>query len=945
MRELIRRRLPSIIVGLVILVLLFAVRIAGFATDLWWFDSIGYRSVFTGILGTQVMVGLVFGLAVTIAVAVNLVIARRLRPFFIPSTPEQVTIERYRQMADPYLPWLIGAISLMFGTGIGLGMASQWEPFLLWRNAQSFGIADPQFGQDVGFYIFTLPWLDLVQSWLMSTLVIVTMLAAGAHYLLGGIRPEAQGDKVMPNVKVHLSVLLALILMVQGWGFWLDRYFLNFSPRGQVTGASYTDVNAELPALTMLLIVTVIAVGLTLFNIRRRGFLLPGAAIGLILLANILLSGVYPSLIQRLRVVPQELQQETEYIGRNLEFTLAAYGMKDVESRTYEAGETLQLSDLRDEAPTFENIRLWDKETLATTYEELQAQRPYYGFNDVDVDRYVIDGVERQVMLSVRELKQSGLSGQARNWQNERLTYTHGQGIVASQVNTANNQGQPVFLVDDIPSSGVEVMTPDLPRSAIYFGEVAPVGAGNPDYSIVNTDQPELSFEDPDTLEQQFTSYAGKGGVEMSGLGSRLAFALRFSDPNLVLSPLLTDESRILFNRDIGERIRKVAPYLELDRDPYPVVIEDRVLWVQDAYTVSNFYPYSQQTSTVVGSLNYVRNSVKAIVDAYDGSVRLFAADDEDPILAAWRQAFPEPYIDEADLPTGIEEHFRYPQSLFSIQRSIYRTYHIPTVNGFFNKGDEWDLPIDAAATQNGLAGRRTLDPYYLLMRLPGEDAPEFVLVQPYLARDKPNMVAWLAARSDPEHYGELLSLNFRSSPIGIEQAQTRLEQDDRISEYITVRSNEGSKVVRGNMIVLPVNNAIVYIEPLFLDLEGTGSLPELAKVVAISGGSVGFADTLDDALLDLVNAPNSDRPDQPDDPEATAEQLLQQAFEAFRAADAALAMGDLGSYQSQVERGRELVRRAAEAQGITVVDPEPEPEPEATPTGEATPSEDETPA
>jgi hypothetical protein len=434
-------------------------RFAVLLTDWWWFGERGFRQVFTTVLTSRILLGAVFGLLLAVLIVVNLHIARRLRPFYIPSSPQQAQVQRYREMADPYLPILIAGIAIVFGLTSGLAVSAQWDTFLLWRHGADIGIADPQFNTDIGFYLFRLPFWLLVQTSLFTALVLTGLLSAGAHYLLGGIRPEAEGEKILPKVKAHLAVLLALILAVRAWGYWLGRYELNYSQRGTVTGASYTDVNAELPALYLLIGVSVIAIVLVLVSIRRRGFLLPGAAIALLVVASIILQGAYPAAIQRLRVDPQELARESEFISRNLEATRAAYKLDAVDRYSFGIANDLDEGDVIDNEVTLRNVRLWDPEVLETTYQELQSLRPYYEFNDVSIDRYRIDGDLRQVMIASRSL--SGLQESADTWQNRHITFTHGFGVVASQVNTANPEGQPVFIASNIPPAGREEVVPD----------------------------------------------------------------------------------------------------------------------------------------------------------------------------------------------------------------------------------------------------------------------------------------------------------------------------------------------------------------------------------------------------------------------------------------------------------------------------------------------------
>ena len=962
MGDLLRRRLGTVIVLAVLVVLFSANRIAVFVTDLWWFTERGFREVFLGVLGARIALGVVAGLLLAALVAVNLLIARRLRPFTVPSTPEQAQIQRYREMADPYLPWLIVAVAAVFGLTSGVAVSAQWEPFLLFLNGGEVGIADPQFDTDVGFYLFQLPFLSFLQTWLFTSLILVGLLSAGAHYLLGGIRPEAQGEKVLPNVKTHLAILLAAILAVRAWGYWLDRYELLYSDRGPTTGAAYTDINAELPALYLLLGVSVIAIVLVLAAIRRSGYILPGAAVGLLIVASIVLQGIYPAAIQRLQVDPQELAREREFIDRNLEATRVGYGLDDVERQRLTVTNDLDEADVIDNEITLRNVRLWDPDVLETTYAELQALRPYYRFFDVDIDRYEVNGELRQVMLATREL--SDLPAEADTWQNRHITFTHGFGVVASQVNTANPEGQPVFLSRDIPPTGEDELAPaDDP--GVYFGDFrAPI------YSLVRTDAEELDFEDPETLEQVMTEYDGTGGVPINSVARRMAFTLRFNDYNLMLTGLLRDDSRILFHRNVRDRVEQVAPFLRLDGDPYPVVVDGgEVRWIVDAYTTSNNYPYSEreilQTDGEAHPVNYVRNSVKAVVDAYDGEVTLYRVEEDDPVLDAWESVFPD-IITPMDEAGDIERHFRYPQDIFRLQANLFTRYHIQDPDGFYNRANAWQIPADPsfAANQGGadqLAGgqQRAYEPYYLLMRLPGEPQEEFVLIQPYLARERPNMVSWLAGRSDPGYLNDLMAVQFPANQtiLGPMQAQARIEQDDDISAYITLRDAQGSSVIRGNMQVLPVGESILYVEPLFLE-NPEARIPELARVAVVMGertvfdrtfaGALGqllgievpdvlledeardpaAEDEIDDAeALEDLDAVDPDDVDEPDDVEVDepeedlteSQQLLADALAAFAAAEEALRDGDLATYQEQIALARDLIEQAAEAEGTTV--------------------------
>ena len=930
--DLVRRRLGSVLIGALLLLVFGANRIAVFVTDLWWFEERGYRDVFLTVLVSRIGIGAAFTLVLALFIGLNLSIARRMRPFIIPTTPQQAQVQRIRDAVDPYLPWVIAAVSVLFALTSGAAVGAQWQTFLLFLNGEGVGIVDPLFSRDLGFWLFDFPFWALIQTWLFTSLILAILLTAGAHYVLGAIRPESE-EKVTPPARAHLTVLVALAVAARGWGYWLDRYELNYSPRGTVTGAAFTDVNAELPALLLLIGVAAIAIVILFASLRREGFLLPGAALGLLVVASIVLQGVYPAVVQRVRVDPQELAREREFIERNLDATRRAFGLDEVVRQPFSIRNDLDEQDVRNNDITLRNVRLWDPEVLETTYSELQALRPYYEFLDVAIDRYFIDGELRQVMLATREL--SSLPQQADTWQNRHITFTHGFGIVASQVNTANAEGQPVFISSNIPPDGDEEVVPSE-QPGIYFGLTQ-----NPAYSLVRTDAEELDFEDPETQAQITTVYAGRGGVPIDSLSRRLAFALRFADYNLILTNLLNDESRIIFNRQIADRVQLVAPFLELDSSPYPVVIDGRIKWIVDAYTTSTAYPYSERRTLALGNrgvtVNYVRNSVKAVVDAFDGDVTLYIVDDEDPIVNAWDRAFPGLMQPFGSAPDEIVAHFRYPQDLFRLQTQLYQTYHIPEADAFYNRADAWEIPIDPAAAANAggatalqqAAGQRRLQPYYLVMRLPGEETEEFVLIQPYLAANRPNMVSWLAGRSDGEKLNSLFAVRFPSDQLvlGPLQAQARIEQDDEISAYITLRSRDGSNVIRGNMQVLPIADSILYVQPLFLE-NPQARIPELARVAVVMGERTAFDRTLSGALGQLLSIRIPDSlagdegvdvdPGQPGAPDSEADALvlLERALAAFDRADELLRQGDLAGYQRQLGTAKTLLERAFEASG-----------------------------
>ncbi|MDQ3610384.1 MAG: UPF0182 family protein [Actinomycetota bacterium] len=947
-----RRRWWLALLGVVAIVGLFASRLAGFYTEVLWYNSVGYADVLWTLLRTRVALGLIAGLVVALLVAGNLLLARRLAPRYrIPSAQEAV-VERYRQAIEPVSRPLMVSVAAVGGLLSGTSIVGEWPTFLQWAHAVPFGRDDPQFGLDLGYFLFVLPFHSLVNSWLFTSLALTALLTALAHYVFGGIRPQSPGQKITPQVTVHLSILLAALVAVRGWGFWLDRYLLSFSQRGQITGLSYTDVNAELIGYQLLTIISAVCVVLFLVNVRYRAWQLPSAGAAILVVAAVVLSGLYPAIIQRVQVAPQELDRERPFIERNLEFTRLGYGLDRVSDQPFPAEAELSPAAVRRNARTLESVRLWDPTTLQNTYQQLQEFRPYYDFRDVDVDRYDLDGRRRQVMISVREISEADLPAEAQTWQNRRLEYTHGYGLVASAVSTASQQGQPVFLVNNIPPSGAEELEIDNPR--IYFGERPP------EYSIVGASKTELDYPRERGEPAQY-SYTGNGGV---GLGSplrRLAFALRYGEPNMLLSSLINSESKILFNRSITDRVEAVAPYLKLDHDPYPVAVDGRIKWVIDGYTTSDMMPYSQRSDLgeltiseqlllvpvqsedgtltleeqsvsvpgLQGTANYIRNSVKAVVDAYDGTITLYVTDPEDPVIQAWQDVFPGAMTPLGDASTQLRRHFRYPEDMFRVQSELFRTYHIPEADEFYTKEDAWNLPVDAALAANdandGSSVERSLRPYYQLMRLPGEDREEFALIQPYTPVERNNLTAWLAGSSDPGNYGELKAYLMppNKTVFGPQQVQARIDQDARVSEQITLWNQSGSRVIYGNLLVIPVGGSLLYAQPLFLRAEQS-DIPELKKVVLVLGDQVVMENNLAEALVALfgrapdVELPGVDEVPGPGVPEAPTgpagsqvESLVGQALQRFAAADEALREGDLGTYQEETTRARRLLQRA----------------------------------
>ena len=763
-----RRRWPLVAIGILVVGFLVLTFLSNFYVDVLWYREIGLSEVFWTRIWAQAGLAAAFFITFFALLIVNLSVTRRLAPTIVALTPEQEIVERFKENVEPYLRWAIPLGAAILSIFVGLAAAGHWQEFLLWRSSGgiAFGSPDAVFQRDPAFYVFTLPWLKYLQSWLFASLVGVTVIVAIGHFLQGGIRPQAVGlrDKVDPQVRAHLSVLLGLILLAKAWGYYLGRFDLLTSDRGVVQGASYTDVNAQLPALTFLTIVAVICAVLFFVNARYRVWSLPIIAVGLLLLVSILLGTAYPAFIQQFRVNPNEQQYERPYIERNIAGTQRAFGLDQIRLEEQPSfSPTVTAADVQANEATIANIRLWRPSVLKENFESVQRIRQYYDFADVDVDRYEVDGERRVLMVSGREVIQSGISEAARTWQNEHLVYTHGFGTVAAQVNSITADGGPLLNLEDIPPDG----EPATEQPRIYYGEFNDV-----DFVVVNSSTDELDFEGA-SGETPFT-YTGDGGVELGGYFRRALFAWRFQDANLLISGQLDSESRILMRRDIEQRAKETMPFLTFDHDPYLAVTDEGYVWIMDAYTTSDAYPYSQAVNMaeVTAELlprqevNYIRNSVKAVVNAYTGKVTYYADLDE-PIMQAWDRAFPGVFTSIDLAPEEIRDHFRYPENLFQTQAFQYANYHVEDPAAFYRKQDFWEIPADPtiqsagteleASPDPGSTARKML-PSYQLLRLPGEAEERFHLMTPFEPENRLNLVGWMAANSDPDGYGELVA-------------------------------------------------------------------------------------------------------------------------------------------------------------------------------------------
>jgi uncharacterized membrane protein (UPF0182 family) len=835
------RSFTWLILGIVTLALLnTAGQIVGFYVDWLWFREVQFTSVFVTVLQAEILVGMVTGAVFFLILYGNVMVARRLAPRDVLVAVDDAGGLPSPEILDPYVRRLAFPLSVMIALLAGWLGTSRWELVLKALHPTPFGVRDPLFDQDVAFYVFRLPLWSSLYGWLMGSLAVSALAVTVVYFCTRGIQLSASGVSISRRARGHLLVLAALLLLLKAAGYRLAMFDLLFSQRGVVFGAGYADVHAQLPILKLLMIVTGLVALLCVVTIRLpswRPLLWSIAA----LVGVAILGGVaYPGLIQRYRVSPNEIDKEKPYIDFNIRYTRSAYGLDNIEEREFPAEETLTLADLRKNEATIENVRLWDTRPLLATYSQLQEIRTYYKFTDIDVDRYRINGEYRQVTLSPRELSSRDLP--SRIWINERLTYTHGYGAVVGPVNRVTREGLPEFWIKDIPpasSADLRISRPEL-----YFSELAT------DYVFVKTRAKEFDYPAGD--RNVYTAYQGHGGIPLGSFGRKALFAANLGDIKLLMSNDLTPESRVLLYRNIRERVQRIAPFFLYDDDPYMVIsAAGRIVWLLDGYTVSDRFPYSTATR---GLGNYVRNAVKVTVDAYDGTVNFYVADPADPLIRTTARIFPGLLKPLEAMPADLRAHIRYPEGLFRVQAAMYAVYHMRDTQVFYNKEDLWSLPVRAVDRRE-----QAMEPYYLILRLPGEPREEFVLLIPFNPSKKDNLSAWLAARSDPPHYGKLVVYNFPKQKLiyGPRQIEARIDQDSFISQQLSLWNQRGSQVIRGNLLVIPIERSLIYVEPLYIAAE-KGQLPELKRVIVGFGDRIAMEETLDGALARVFGGPAS---------------------------------------------------------------------------------------
>lgn len=907
----------------IILVIVFGV--GGFLSRIWtellWYQEVGYTSVFWTPVWARLLVGLFFAVVFFIVFYGSLYAARRISPRLLPGrgAPATVTGEGVVVEAKPRRRWpgrLMFIASVIIAVVIGIIYASRWEQVFLFLNKTEFGYADPLFGKDASFFVFTLPLWKLLVDFVGIALLITFIATAFVYVVDRAMVMNAKNRvRLAPHVKAHLSVLLALAMVAKAGDYMIQSWSLNLGQSGAVFGAGYTDVHARLPVLHFLAIVSLIAAVIFLANIRYRGWRLPAIAIIIMFLTWAIGGKAYPAIVQQYRVTPNEIAAESPYIANNIEATRWAFGLSEITNVASPAADDLTAQDIQANAATTENIRLWEPRPALSTYSQIQEIRLYYSFKDVDVDRYIIDGDFRQVLIGARELDQSQLQEQSQTWVNQHLTYTHGYGFVLSPVNEAGSDGLPVLMVKDIPPRTDTDLT--ITRPEIYYGEL-----GN-DYVVVRTTSPEFDYPQGDA--NATATYQGEGGVPMGDRLKQFAFAFRFGDAKLFFSSAFTDESRIMYRRTLAERVQALAPFLTYDGDPYLVLREDgSLVWMWDAYTTSDRFPYSQPRKD---GTNYLRNPIKVVIDAYDGDVTFYQVDPDDPIATAWGRIYDGLFTPGDQMPADLRAHMRYPEDMYKTQAEVLSIYHMTNPQIFYNKEDVWEIPTEIYGEEE-----IPVVPYYEVLALPGGTQPEFALLQPFSPLSKKNLASLLVARQDGDNYGKLVLVDFPKDKLvfGPSQVEARITNDPVVSSQLTLWDQAGSEVIRGNLLVVPIEDSVMYFEPLYLQAQQS-PIPELTRVIVSYGDKVVMEPTLSEALVAIFGedaAPGATTTTVPTTPSTTAppststtsttgttvpsgptttlsgdaQALIEQANQLYQAALEAQQRGDWAEYGRQIE-------------------------------------------
>ena len=942
-------------------------------TERMWFQSVTYGGVWSTLLSTKALLFVVFGVLMGGIVALNAGLAYRWRPVFRPTSPEQVSLDRYREVVIPVRRWLVVGFSVFIGLFAGSSALGEWRTYLLWRHSKPFGSKDPVFNHDLGFYVFELPWLHFLVDYVMAAAVVALLAATLVHYLFGGIQLQNRRNRFSPAAQGQLSVLVGVFVLAKAADYWLSRYDLLNHVGNRFTGLNYTADNAMLPARNILTGIAVICAVLFFLNVWRRTWMLPGVGLGLMVLSAVLLGMIWPGLVQQFQVNPSEPDKEAPYIQMNIDATRAAFNIDDVVIEDYGTGASaLPPDQFAKAAIDNPGIRLVDPKLVQPLFEQKQQVRGYYSVAPVlDVDRYnVPDGsgkvLERDVVIGVRELNQDGLPSNSKNWANLHTAYTHGYGVIAAygnqrpagnkeQIAGDNENDDPAWAETSIPPQGqLTSQTPDGYEGRVYFGEQSP------EYSVVGktatgTDvEVDLPGSGSADAQGTTTTYDGKSGVSISSIFHKALFAMRYGDANLILSGRVHENSKILYHRNPAEMVEKVAPWLTVDEDPFPAVVDGRIVWILDGFTATDRYPLSQRSSfeemttdalaqnttfqtLPTDEINYMRNAVKATVDAYDGTVVLYAWDESDPMLAAWAEAFPGTVRPKADIPESVLDHMRYPEDLFKVQRYQLASYHVTNPADFYERNDQWQVPVDPDKTSS------LQPPYRLTVQTPsGDDIPTFSLTSVYVPYNRQNLAAFLSVdgAAAQDGYGTLRVLRLTSSDTtpGPSQVANKFRTDEKIQNVLLPFTRTNATAEYGNLLTLPVGGGLLYVQPLYVRQEtGSGTYPVLRFVLVAQGNRTGIGSTLEQAVYDLLGITPADpgttpppatgnggTPDQPTGTlPAQVQTLLTEADADFKAAETALKAGDLQEYadrtasaQTKVAEALRLLNQSKEKKG-----------------------------
>ncbi|OPY57345.1 MAG: hypothetical protein A4E55_01741 [Pelotomaculum sp. PtaU1.Bin035] len=904
----------TLFIGLVFIILVLAVNGARLYTDWLWFRSLNYQSVFMTIIISDLGLRVAASATFFILLFINLLLTRG--PLIKASQKAAVfkednlltiqTSPLNKLLTPRLLLATYTALSLTMAFLFSFTVAGDWVTLQKFLHPSSFGVLDPVFKRDIGFYVFQLPFYQFLYN-IASWTILIIVFWVSVTYLLVSVTQGTPGKLLQTmSARYHLSFLAAFFFLLKAAGYQLDQFALLFTHNGAVWGPGYTAIHTTLIAYKVLTYVAIVCALAILVNLILRRFKLIVYSIGVLLLASVLLGGIYPIFVQRFVVTPNEISMETPYLEKNIQFTRKAYNLDSIEKRDFPAGKVLSLDDIQANKDTVNNIRLWDWEPLQQTYGQLQEMRLYYQLQDIDVDRYVVDSRYRQVMLAARELNQEHLATTAKTWVNQRLKYTHGYGIAMSPVNELSGEGLPAFFLKDIPP--VTATDLKVTRPEIYYGEMTD------NYVIVNTKT--LEFDYPRGDDNVFSTYEGDSGVNLADFMRRVMFSFSLGDYKLLLAGDVDNSSRILYYRNIKQRVPKIAPFLEYDKDPYIVLSDGKLFWMWDAYTTTDRYPYSEPYNK---ENNYIRNAVKVVVDAYTGKVDFYISDPGDPLVVTYSKIFPGMFKSLDDMPGDLRRHIRYPVDLFDIQAKMYAVYHMEDPQIFYNKEDKWNLSTEISASEE-----KPMEPYYTIIKLPGEDKPEFVLILPFTPQNKKNMISWLAARSDGENYGKLLAYSFPKQELvyGPMQIEARINQDTTIAQQMTLWDQRGSRVKRGNLLAIPIKDALLYVEPLYLQAEQS-KMPELRRVIVAHGDRVVMEPTLEKAMEKIFGT--SEGPSKPAaQPESGTQtqlnssvaDLAQKANQLYDEAQNKLKAGDWSGYGETLSKLKQTLSELVQSAG-----------------------------